>query len=155
GDVLVQRVRGPEPGLDRRELAVRIALERDEEEPGVELARGRVDAVRERVAAPEDALAVVRRRRREPDVGVERDDRLVVGAAEAEVDLVVLAPAGERRAADLEAADGLLLVAERGAVPRLDQHPDTPGDEVGAAAEPALRLVVADPDVPAHRLDVV
>ena len=62
---------------------------------------------------------------------------------------------GQRRAGLLEAADRRLLVAERGAVPRLDQHPDPPRDEVAAAAEPPLRLVVADPDVAAHRVGVV
>jgi hypothetical protein len=46
-DVLGERVDRPEPALDRRELGVGIALERDEEESGVELARRRVDAVGE------------------------------------------------------------------------------------------------------------
>jgi len=64
-DVLVQGVHRAEPPLDCRELLVRVALEADEEEPGVELSRGRIDAVGERVATPQAALAAVARRRRE------------------------------------------------------------------------------------------
>ena len=40
-DVLVERVVRAEPPLDRGELRVRVALEGDEEQAGVELARSR------------------------------------------------------------------------------------------------------------------
>src|SRR5690606_5997995 len=69
-DVLVERV-AAEVALDRREL-LRVALEADEEEAGVELGRDLVEAVGERVAAPKDpGLRFLGRG--EPDVGVVRD----------------------------------------------------------------------------------
>ena len=55
-------------------------------------------------------------------------------AARVEVDRVVLVLAGQRCAARLEAADRLLLVVERRAVPGLDAHADAAGDQIGAAA---------------------
>ena len=89
-----------------------------------------VDAVGERVAAAQDPVAAVAARRREPDVGVDRDRRRAVGLARR-------GRAGRtrrcRRAArrsSLCAADRLLLVVEAGAVPDLDQHPDPAGDQV-------------------------
>ena len=63
-DVLVERVVRAEPALDRDELLFRVALEADEEEAGFELAEALVDAVGEGVAAAQDPLAVVGRRRR-------------------------------------------------------------------------------------------
>ena len=72
-----------EPALDRGELLVRVALEGDEEQAGVELAGARVDAVGVRVAAAQDA----RRRRsstaRRGGCARRRDHRLAVGAARA------------------------------------------------------------------------
>ena len=43
----------------------------------------------------------------------------------------------------LTPADRLLLVVQRRAVPDLDQHPDAPRDQVGAAAQPARARRVA------------
>src|SRR5262245_16542327 len=148
-DVPGERVGEAEGPLDRDELAVRVALERDEEEARVELAGDRVGAVRERVAAAQDPLAAVRRRRGQPDVRVRRDLR------RGEVDLVELLRPGERRAALLEPPDHALLLVERRAVPGLDEHPDPPCDEVRPAAHPRLRLVVADPHELPHLLRVV
>jgi hypothetical protein len=51
-DVLRERVDRAEAALDRRELGVGIALEADEEEPGVELARGRFDTVINAASTP-------------------------------------------------------------------------------------------------------
>ena len=55
------------------------------------------------------------------------------------------------------AADGLLLVAQRRAVPDLDQHADAPRDEVGPVAQPRrlARPVAGDPDVARQRVGVL
>src|SRR6476469_7285061 len=74
-DVLVELVHRAEAALDRGELALRVALEADEEEAGFELAEALVDAVGEGVAAAQDPLAVVELGRGETDVGVDRDLR--------------------------------------------------------------------------------
>jgi hypothetical protein len=56
------------PALDADEATVEVALEGDEEEAGIELARARVDAVGVGVAAPQDPHAAVRGGRGQPDV---------------------------------------------------------------------------------------
>src|SRR6186997_3567131 len=114
-DVLVERVEGAEPALDRDEV-LGVALEADEEEAGFELAEALVDAVGERVAAAEDAGAVVLLRRSEADVGVDGDHRMAV-ALLVERQRLELVAAAERGAAVLVAADRPLLVLQRGAVP--------------------------------------
>jgi hypothetical protein len=68
--------------------------------------------------------ATIGMRRREGDVGVDRKP------ARAQIDRIVLAAAADRRAFGLRPADGLLLVGERRAVPRLDEHADAARDEV-------------------------
>ncbi len=68
-DVLVERVGRAESALQRDEL-LRVALKRDEEQAGVELAARGVDAVRVGVAAAQDRNAAVRLRRRQPDMGI-------------------------------------------------------------------------------------
>ena len=75
--------------LHRDEAGARVALVGDEEQAGVELVGDRIDAVGERVAAAEQADAVVLLGCGEPDVRVERDHRLAV-VLRGEVDGVVL-----------------------------------------------------------------
>jgi hypothetical protein len=63
-DVLVERVVRAEACLDGRELAMRVALVREEEEARVELIGDGVDTVRERVpAASRDGVRAGRPRR--------------------------------------------------------------------------------------------
>jgi hypothetical protein len=99
-DVLVERIVGAEPALDRDELALRVALEGDEEEAGFELAEALVDAVGEGVAAAQDPLAPVGLGRGEADVGVDRDRRVAVGLG-VERQRFELVDAAERGAAVL------------------------------------------------------
>ena len=61
----------------------------------------------------------------------------------------------ERRAAQLVAADRLLLLAERRAIPRLDEHADAPGDLVRASAHPRRLLGRPDPHGPIELRGVV
>ena len=79
---------------------------------------------------------------REPDVGGDvelgRLDRLEFLAA------------ADRRAGILHAADELLLLAERRAIPLLDPDPDLAGDEIGAAGHPLETRRGCGPDVPGH-----
>ena len=79
------------------------------------------------------------------DVGVERRD-VAVGVG-GEVGEVGLALAVERRAVGLAPADQRLLLAEAGAVPELDQHPDDPDHVVACRPppRPARRRRSADP----------
>ena len=135
-DVLAECVVLAEAALDRDELLVRIALERDEEEPRIQLTGHRIDAVGVGIATPEDALAAVRCRARRDGCARRPGSRGGRPSPCRQVGSVVLMTAGERSAARLEAADRLLLVAERGAVPGLDPHPDPPRDEVAPAPEP-------------------
>src|SRR5262249_46710301 len=125
-DVLVQRVARAQAPLDRDELALRIALEADEEEAGFELAEALVDAVGEGVAAAQDALAPVGRGRGKADVGVGRDHRSAT-ALGFQVEWVELLAAAKRGARILVAADRLFLIGEGRAVPDLEQHADAPG----------------------------
>src|SRR5436190_212383 len=151
-DVLVERVHRAEPPLDRDEL-VGVALEADEEEPGFELAETLVDAVGERVAAAEDAGAVVLFGGGEADVGIGRDYRMAVALLVQRQRFELIA-AAEWGAAVLVAADRPLLVSQWGPVPDLEQHPDPACDQEAAAPHPG-RPLVADPDEPLHRLAVL
>ncbi len=72
---------------------------------------------------------------RQPHVGVDRDER-ALAALHVEVGLGELGAAGERGALVAVAADQRLLLAQAGAVPRLDVHVDPAGDEVGAVGQP-------------------
>ncbi len=153
-DVLVERVLGTELALEGDELLARVALVADEEEAGVELAGGRIDAVAEAVAPAEDADAVVFGWRRHADVRVGGDEQAALRVEGREIRRVVLEPAAERRARHLLAPDGLLLVLDRRAVPHLEQHADAAGHDVAAAAHPRRVVVVADPHVVAHDVAV-
>ena len=109
-----------EPALDRGELRVRVALEGDEEQPGVELARGRVDPVGERVAAAQDAD---RRCSRDGAASRMCASTSITGVPSAslrrEIDRRRARACPSSGAPDcLEAADHLLLVAERRRGPR-------------------------------------
>src|SRR4051794_6064997 len=152
-DVLVEGVVGAEPALDRHELLLRVALEADEEEAGFELAEALVDAVGEGVAAAQDPLAVVGRGGGEAHMSASRDGRLAV-ALGLEVERIELLAAAQRRPLVLVAADRFLLVAERRAIPDLEQHADPAGDQVAAAAHPG-RAFATDPDEAVHRLAVL
>ena len=92
-------------------------------------------------------MPLVLGRRGEADVRVDRNDGQTARLPRGEVDLVELVRGAERCAAHLRAADRLLLVEQRRAVPDLDQHADAPGDEVRAAGEPALIRRRRHPDV--------
>src|ERR1019366_9725634 len=59
-DVLVQGIARRQPGLDRYEASPRIALEADEEETAVELARLAVDPNGERIAPAQEPDSAVR-----------------------------------------------------------------------------------------------
>ena len=149
-DVLVQGVARPEPALQHGELGVRVALEADEEEAGVELAGGRVDAVGVVVAAPQDAHAGVRDVRAPRGCGRRPGSRACRRAGGRRGRPGRARPA--RRAARRRACSGRSCPAGRRApsVPLLDQHADAARDDVRAAVHPRLRLVAADPHVPAH-----
>ena len=144
-EVLVEQVVGGEPRLDRDELAARVLLVAEEEEARRAIWPMLVDALVEVVAAPEDPLALAVGARagiREPDV---RGDVEL-----ARLDRLVLRGAPERRARILDAADELLLLAERGAIPLLDPDPDLAGHEVAAAGHPAEAGSGCGPDVLSH-----
>src|SRR5215218_2115251 len=132
-DVLVQRVEGAEPALDRHELLLGVALVVDEKEARFELAEALVDAVGEGVAAAEDPGAVVFLGRSEADVGIGRDHRMAVRLGVQRQRLELILPP-EWRAAVLVAPDRPLLVLERGPVPDLEQHPDPARNQIAAAA---------------------
>src|SRR4051794_21138204 len=148
-DVLVERVVGAEAVLQRDERR-RVAHEGQEEQAGVELAEA-LEAVGERVAAAQDLDAVV-------DLGVREVD-VAVGRQRLGPDGLELVAAAERRADDLRAPQRLLLGLQRRAVPDLDEHPDAPRDEVGAAAQPVGLAgpgrAAADPDVAVELVDVL
>src|SRR5881394_791857 len=152
-DVLVEGVAGAEPALNRDELALRVTLEADEEEPRFELAEALVDAVGEGVAATQNPLAAVGRGRGEADVGVDGDRRFAA-AFGIEVEWVGLLAAAEGGALVLVAADRRLLVFQRRAVPDLEQHADAAGDQIAAPAHPGGAFV-ADPDEALHRFGVL
>ncbi len=97
-----------------------------------------VGAVGEVVAAAQQLDALVHRGVRQPDVGVHRDQR-AVASLQLEVRLGELLAAGQRRALGPVAPDQRLLLAQAGAVPRLDAHVDPAGHEVGAVGEPGGR----------------
>ena len=59
-----------------------------------------------------------------------------VAVARGQVDRVVLGRPAEGRAVALVAPDGCLLVGQRRAVPRLEEHADAPRHQVAAAAHP-------------------
>ncbi len=63
---------------------------------------------------------------------------------------IVLDRGAQRRSRHLVPADDPHLLVERRAIPRLDAHPDPPGDEIGAAAHPRLVGVGAGPDEGVH-----
>src|SRR5262249_56420452 len=127
----------------------------DEEQAGVEQAGAWVDPVGVCVAAAQNEVAAIRLRGREADVRVDVDARLAVGGGTTEVRGVELPTAAERGAAGLVTPDHPLLLAERRAVPALDEHADAARDDVGAATEPRLRLVVAPPAELVHLGGVV
>jgi hypothetical protein len=129
--VLAQGVLVGQALLDGDELPTRVLLEADEEEPGIELPTGRVDAVGEAVAPPQEGLAVVGGRRRLPDVRAVGDEEQAVGPESLEIDRVRFAAPPERGAARLDPSDGLLLVSEGAPVPSFEMDPDPPGHQVG------------------------
>ena len=132
----------------------RVALEADEEEAGFELAEALVDAVGEGVAAAQDPLAVVERRPRRGGRGRRPGSsaRRRCSASRSSGSDSSRPPSGAPLV--LVAADRLLLVFQRRAVPDLEQHPDPAGDQVAAAAHPG-RPLAADPDEAVHRLGVL
>ena len=79
-DVAIKGIRFGEPALDGDKLALWIALEGDEEEAGVDLARAWFGRFRERVAAAQDALAAIALWTRESDVRVVWNRRLAAVA---------------------------------------------------------------------------
>ena len=88
-------------------------------------------------------------------MGVDVDPGPAVGDVCVRSGRVELGVPAERSAADLLAPDDALLLAQGRAVPALDEHPDPARDDVGPAAEPRLRLVVADPHEALHLARVV
>ena len=72
------------------ELVGRVLLEADEEQAGVELAGGRVHAVDEAVAPPQQGRPVVGGRGRHPDVGALGDAGLAEAVEGGQVERVVL-----------------------------------------------------------------
>ena len=107
-----------------------------------------VVAVGEVVAAAQHPRPAMERRVGEPHVRVGGDERRAAAAGRAEVGLRELGAARERRALGLGPADDLLLLAERRAVPGLDDHPDPPDREVRAAREPAPAARALSPAAP-------
>ncbi len=87
--------------LDRDERRARVALVADEEQPPVELARHRIDAVGERVAAPQQTGSLVRRVARQSDVSVGRNGELAVRTPRRQVDRVELVAGAEGRTSRL------------------------------------------------------
>jgi len=131
-----------ELGLHGDVLPVRVADVDDEEQPRVEPAEV-VVAVGEVVAAPKHLHPVVLRRVGQPDVRVQRDQRLAVGPDRVKVRRRELLAAGQRGTVGPVAADQRLLLARRRPVPRLDVHVDPPGDQERPAREPLGVVVVA------------
>ena len=102
-----------------RRTALRVALEGDEEQPGVELAGHRVDAVGVGVAAAQDLDAAVRQRARRGGCGRRRDHRRAVAVLRARGRRCRARwlPGAARRSA-LTRPIVVLLVAERRRGPR-------------------------------------
>ena len=117
--------------LERHELRLRVALEADEEEAGVELAEAGVHAVGEGVAAPQDPDAVV--------LGAERRAGCArrAGTTARPVASCAARSTGSNSCRPPSGAPLCLWrpivpswSASAGAVPDLDQHPDAAGDQV-------------------------
>ncbi len=140
-----------ESALQRDELTVGILLVGEEKQSGVEAAGRRVDPVGVGVAAPQDLHPAVGLPAGEPDVGVDRDDRLSGHIFRRQVRDVALGAAGQRGAAGLGPAEDVLLIGEKVAVPPLDLHADPAGHQVGPAPQPRLVALPSDPDVGVHR----
>ena len=145
--VLAERVVARQRVLDRDEARPWVAHEGHEEQAGVEPPE-RIIAVREGVAPAKHPGAAVERRMGQPDVRVGRHQRLPVGAGRSEVGLGELGPARQRGAVAFGAADDRLLLAQRGAVPGLDHHPDPADGDVRPAGQPARAGIARlNPDV--------
>ncbi len=132
-----------------RELALEVAAEGEEHRAGVEQAVV-VEAVRVHERAAQDAVALVAGPARvgHPDVGVHR-------GALVELRHLLLAPALERRAGDLLAADRALLGGAREPVPALQLQPDQAHGEVGPAARPVRRLLAGEDQLVAIDAEVL
>ena len=149
-DVFVERVVPAELQLDRDELLARILLVGNEEQPCIEQPGRGVDAVRVGISATQDLLTGIGVRAGEPHVCSRRDDVLPLGILRIEIGAVEFRLAGQRRTARLEAAEHVFLIGQVVGVPRLDEHPDAPGNEVAAATHPVLVRFVAGPDEGSH-----
>src|SRR4051812_22696315 len=153
-DVLVEPVPAGEVQLHGYELLAWVALVGDEEQAGVEPPEP-VGAVDEVVSAPQQLRAVVVVRVGQPDVRGQRYHRFTVTADGLEVDRVELVLRPERRAFALVPAEDGLLLAQRGAVPGLDDHPDPPGDQIGTADHPLWTVPGLGPHVVAQDVRAV
>ena len=96
-DVFGQGVVVAQAALERDELRSRVLLVRQEDQTGIELTCGRIDAVGVAIPPAQDPQPAVVLRRGEPDVRVIGDDGLAV-ARRAKVGDVELGDPGERRA---------------------------------------------------------
>ena len=110
GDVLVQRVVGPELLLELDELG-RPLHEGDEEQSAEKRAAHRVDAIGERVAPSQKAGAAVLLMAGQAYVGVARDDEVPLVVCCGEVRGGELVATAQRCAGRLGPADDVLLVA--------------------------------------------
>ena len=112
----------------------RVALEGDEEQPGVQPA--------EPVGAVDEAVAAAQDRRPRSSSGW-RGTRASSPGSRARRRPASVKSTGSNSSAcpsgapgALGAADGPLLLVEGRGVPGLDEHPDSAGDQVGAAGQP-------------------
>ena len=116
----------------------------------------RIDAVGERVTAPQDAGAAVVLEAGQPDVRVRRDGGPeAAGALGVEVGRGELGTAGQRGAGHLGPADDLLLVLQVVPVPVFDEDPDLPRHQVTAAAQPGLVRLLAHPHGLVHQVGLL
>ena len=116
GDVLVQGDVGPELLPEGDELG-RTLHEGDEEQSAQEGAPHGVDAIGERVAAPQQAGAAVPLVAGQAYVGIPGDDEAPLVVAFGEVRGGELSPTAQRCPGRLGPADDVLLVAQDVAVP--------------------------------------
>ena len=147
----------PEPALQRRELPVRIALERDEEQAR-RRARSSPGRSRPRTSS-RDAGGGARGSPTARRAGCARATSITGSPSArfaARFDDVVLLRAGQWCARVLEAADHAFLVGERVAVPRLDAHADAARHEVASRSRnQRCGSSSPDPHVAVHLRGVV
>lgn len=88
-------------------------------------------------------------------MGIGVDQRVTVASGGLKVQCLELVVGTDRGAGSFVASDDALLLAQAGAIPRFDAHPDAPGHQVAATGEPVGAVTVGHPDVPVQGAGVL